>query len=108
MRPQSHARLRRPLVLVDRGGTPPPFVPLQYSVVPHHVVARDETVASIRAAFAQSGTLGATGASAGAGAGASAGAVGDGAGAGAGAGLGLVLVLVLGLVLVLVHHTAGR
>ena len=74
MRPILHSELKRPLVLVDRGGAPPPFVPRQYSVVPHHVVAQKESVAAIRAAFARSGKCGGThSAGAGAGAGAAAG-----------------------------------
>ena len=67
MRPFSKSGLKRALVLVDRGGSPPPFVPVQYSVVPHHVVAREETVASIRAAFARSGAGAGVGVDAGAG-----------------------------------------
>ena len=77
MRPWSKSGLKRPLVLVDRGGTPPPFVPVQYSAVPHHVVGREKTVASIRAAFVRSGSGAGSGAGFGAGA-------GSGAGAGAG------------------------
>ena len=82
MRPYSKCGMKRALVLVDRGGAPPPFVPVQYSVVPHHVVARAETVASIRAAFKRSGVGGAGTACAGAGAGAGAGAAAGGAAAG--------------------------
>ena len=52
MRPSMELRLKRELVLVDRGGAPPPFVPQQYSMVPHHVVAREWTVTRIREAFA--------------------------------------------------------
>ena len=47
-------------MLVDRGGPPPPFVPRQYTVVPDHVVAQEETVASVRAAFVSSGKCVAT------------------------------------------------
>ena len=45
-------RSRRRLVLVDRGAPVPPFVPRQYAV-PHHVVAREEMVKLIQAAFRQ-------------------------------------------------------
>ena len=50
--PVIETRPRRRLVLVDRGGPVPPFVPRQYAV-PHHVVAREEMVKLIQAAFRQ-------------------------------------------------------
>ena len=77
----SQARLKRPLVLVDRGGALPPFVPPQFASVPPHVVAREATVASLRAAFTRGAIRGSTSAGAGA---------GEGAGAGAGVGGGAV------------------
>ena len=42
MRPLEESRLKRDLVLVDRGGAPPPFVPRQYLVVLHHVVGQEQ------------------------------------------------------------------